>query len=145
MHSWMDVPSGDTAYYGNTLIHRNDFTVDPGEWVCLEVHARLNPDPSSSTGALLEVWKGDILVQRFDETGPLGYWIRDKFCPAGADGSECTNYPAPADTILDLQMRTTTALRLNAFWPQNYITEGPEGSVQYDHMVVATRRVGCLR
>jgi hypothetical protein len=26
-----------------------------------------------------------------------------------------------------------------------YITEGPAGSVTYDHMVIARARVGCLR
>jgi hypothetical protein len=46
---------------------------------------------------------------------------------------------------LDQQWRSTTALQLNYFWPQNYITQGPDGSVQYDEMVVATSRVGCLR
>jgi hypothetical protein len=145
MHTWMDSPSGDSAYYGNALIHQNSFTVDEERWVCLEVHVRLNPDPSSSAGAVLEVWKDDTLVQRFDQTGPMGYWIRDKFCPLGADGSECTDYPAAADTVLDLQFRSSQELHLNAFWPQNYITSGGrDGSVQYDHMVVATQRVACL-
>ena len=145
MHSWMAVPSGDTAYYGNGLVHQSSFTIDEGQWVCLEVHVKVNPGASSASGAVLEVWKNDLLVQSFTDAGPLGYWIRDKFSPTGADGQECTDYPAPADTVLDLQLRNTAALRLNAFWPQNYITEGPEGSVQYDHMVVATRYVGCLR
>jgi hypothetical protein len=145
MHSWMAQPSGSTAYYGNTLVHRNAFTVDEGQWVCLEVHVRLNPDPASSLGAVLEVWKDDLRVQRFDDAGPPGYWIRDKFCPQGADGTECTSYPAPADTVLDLRFRSSQSLHLNAFWPQNYVTAGTDGSVQFDDMVVATQRVGCLR
>jgi hypothetical protein len=145
MHSWMAQPTGSTAYYGNTLVHQSGFTVDEGRWVCLEVHVRLNPDPASGRGAVLEAWKDGALVQRFDDGGPMGYWIRDKFCPASADGVECTSYPAPADTVLDLRFRSTRALHLNAFWPQNYITSGPEGSVQYDDMVVASERVGCLR
>jgi hypothetical protein len=145
MHSWMAQPSGSTAYYGNALVHQNSFTIDEGRWVCLEVHIALNSDPSSARGAVLEVWKNDARVQRFDEAGPPGYWIRDKFCPRGADGTECTSYPAPANAILDLQFRNTPALQLNAFWPQNYITAGPDGSVQYDDMVVATQRLGCLQ
>lgn len=148
MHSWMADPVSDTgtAYYGNALVHRNDFTVDAGSWVCLEVHARLNTDMTSAAGAVLEVWKNDALVARFDETGPRGYWIRDKFCPEGVDGSECTDYPAPATEILDLQMRNDPGLRLNALWPQNYITaDGEEGTLAFDQMVVATRRVGCMR
>jgi len=91
---------------------------------------------------MLEVWKNDILVESFDENGPLGYWIRDKYCPGGADGSECTDYPAPATEILDLQLRNTTALQLNHFWPQNY---DADGTLIFDQMVVATRRVGCMQ
>ena len=147
MHSWMADPISDdgTAYYGNGLVHRNDFTVDEGSWVCLEVHVRLNPDPSSPAGAVLEVWKNDALMQSFTDAGPMGYWIRDKFCPEGADGSECTDYPAPFDQTLDLRLRNDPGLRLNAFWPQNYITGGSEGTLWFDQMVVATRRVGCMR
>ena len=147
MHTWMAEPVNDdgTAYYGNGMVHRNDFTVDPGTWVCLEVHVRLNTSPSSNAGALLEVWKNDELMRSFSAEGPMGYWIRDKFCPEGADGKECTDYPAPATQILDLQHRNTSDLRLNAFWPQNYITDDAMGTLTFDQMVVATERVGCLR
>jgi hypothetical protein len=142
----MAVPTNDgTSYYGNGLVHQNAFTIDEDSWVCLEVHVKLNPDPANATGAVLESWKNDVLVARFDDAGPLGYWIRDKFCPMGADGTECTDYPAPFTEILDLQFRTTTALKLNAFWPQNYITDPPEGTLTFDQMVVATTRIGCLR
>lgn len=147
MHSWMAVPdpASGTAYYGNPIVHMNDFTVDEARWVCLEVHVRLNPDPASGLGAMLEVWKGDALVQSFDDAGPVGYWIRDKFCPEGANGSDCTDYPAASDTILDLRFRTTTDLTLNAFWPQNYITDDAQGSMLLDQMIVATQRIGCMR
>jgi hypothetical protein len=147
MHSWMADPIVDdgTAYYGNGLVHRNDFTVDPESWVCLEVHVRLNTSGSGPAGGMLEVWKNDELMQSFGDDGPMGYWIRDKFCPDGADGSECTDYPAAFDQTLDLQLRSTTDLRLNAFWPQNYITDDAMGTLTFDQMVVATRRVGCMR
>jgi hypothetical protein len=147
MHSWMADPIADdgTAYYGNGLVHRNDFTVDPETWVCLEVHVRLNTAASSGAGAVLEVWKNDTLMRRFDDTGPMGWWIRDKFCPADSDGQECTDFPAPATEVLDLQYRNTTDLRLNAFWPQNYITDDATGTLTFDQMVVASRRVGCMR
>lgn len=146
MHSWMDVPSGSTAYYGNAVVHQNAFTVDEGSWVCLEVHVKLNTDLASGTGAMLEIWKNDALVRSFDDKGPLGYWIKDKFCPTGADGAECTNYPAPFDTVLDLQWRSTSSLQLDYFWPQNYITQaGTTAWVEYDDMVIAKTRVGCLQ
>jgi hypothetical protein len=146
MHSWMDQPQGSTAYYGNAIVHQNAFTVDEGSWVCLEVHVKLNTDLASGTGAMLEVWKNDALVQSFTDQGPMGYWIKDKFCPQGDDGTECTDYPAPFDTVLDLQWRSTNALELNYFWPQNYITDsGLTAYVQFDDMVIATSRVGCLQ
>lgn len=146
MHSWMDVPSGDTAYYGNSLVHDPDL-VATGDWQCIEIHVRLNPDPSSAAGAELALWVEDEVVVQFTDAAPLGYWIKDKFCPDEAIGTECTDYrPQSPDLVpLDLQLRSTTDLELNAFWPQNYITDGGGGSVWYDDMVIATRRVGCLR
>jgi hypothetical protein len=150
MHSFMEDPfppndPDNPAYYGNSMIHRNDFTVDDDSWVCLEVHVRLNDDLGSGGGAVIDVWKDDVRLVHFDDAGPMGYWIRDKFCPDGADGTECTDYPAPADEILDLQLRSTADLQLNAFWPQNYITDDAMGTLTFDQMVVATSRVGCLR
>jgi hypothetical protein len=148
MHSWMESPSGDSAYYGNALIHQNDLTVIDDQWMCIEIHIKTNPDAGSAAGAELGVWRDDILVQQFDHASPVGYWIRDKFCPMGADGSECTDYPPdPGTTMipLDLQYRSTPDLKVNAFWPQNYITEGPEGSVAFDDVVIATSRIGCIK
>jgi hypothetical protein len=46
---------------------------------------------------------------------------------------------------LDLQWRSTAALALDNFWPQNYITDAGAGSVWYDDMVVAKARVGCIQ
>ena len=116
--------------------------------MCLKVHVKLNTDPASSAGAAFDVWKNDVLIRHFGAQTPVGCWIKDKFCPAGADGAECTAYPslcAMPYVPLDQQWRSTTALQLDYFWPQNYNTQGPDGSVQYDDMVVATSRVGCLR
>jgi hypothetical protein len=146
MHSWMATPSNDgTSYYGNALVHKNDFTIDEGQWVCLELHVTLNPSAGSGAGAVLELWKHDAQVARFDDSGPMGYWIRDKFCPSWSDGSECTDFPAPANEILDFQARSTTAYGVNAFWPQNYISTGGQGTLRFDQMVVATSRIGCMR
>jgi hypothetical protein len=46
---------------------------------------------------------------------------------------------------LDLQFRSTLELKLSHFWPQNDISSGGPGSLWLDHMVLARRRVGCLR
>jgi len=147
MHSWMSPPSGSTAYYGNSLVHQKGFTAANDNWICLEIMVKVNPSPASGAGAELAVWKNDTLVQHFTDKAPLGYWIKDKFCPKGADNPTCTSYPPPPGTKLiplDLQLRSTTTLKLNYVWPQNYITAGAAGDVTYDDIVIAKARVGCL-
>ncbi len=149
MHSWMAQPSGSTAYYGNSLVHLKSLQAPGDQWMCIELHIKLNPSGANGKGAELGLWVNDKSIVQFTDTKPLGYWIKDKFCPTNADSPECTNYPPPSGTTmipLDLQYRSTTALKLNAFWPQNYITDaGASGSVWYDDMVVAKKRIGCLQ
>ena len=146
MHSWMDQPSGTTAYYGNAVIHDPSLTAKE-LWQCFEIHIKLNPAAASGAGAQLGVWVDDQSILQFTDTSPLGYWVKDKFCAETATGTECTDYRPANPTLvpLDLQYRSTTQLTLNAFWPQNYITSGGAGTVWYDDMVVAKRRVGCIR
>ena len=147
MHSWMDSPSGSTAYYGNAVIHQASLVVDDDQWMCIELHVKVNTDVASATGGELGIWKNDVSIQQFSGAAPLGYWIKDKFCPEGADSTACTDYPPAAGTTmiaLDLQWRSVDALKLNYFWPQNYITDPSTGVVRYDDMVVATSRIGCL-
>jgi hypothetical protein len=147
MHSWMDMPMGNTAYYGNAVVNQKAFTADDTTWICLEVHMKLNTDLSSGTGAVLEIWKNDGLIQHYDDQGPMGCWIKDKFCVSGTDGPECTNYPnlcLKPYVVLDQQWRSTASLPLNYFWPQNYITDTATGAVEFDDMVIAKSRVGCL-
>lgn len=146
MHSWMDQPSGATAYYGNSLIHEPSLTAKE-LWQCFEIHIKLNPDGASSAGAGLGVWVDDKSIIQFNDVGPVGYWVKDKFCPEAATGTECTDYRPAMPTLvpLDLQYRSTTQLKLNVFWPQNYITSGGAGAVWYDDMVVAKNRVGCIQ
>jgi hypothetical protein len=73
--------------------------------------------------------------------------VKDKFCPDKATGTECTMYRPSNPTLvpLDLQYRSTTALKINVFWPQNYITDTGSGSAYYDDMIVAKSRIGCIR
>jgi hypothetical protein len=148
MHSWMEVPSGDTAYYGNPVVHDASFRVDDDEWMCIELHVKLNTELDSGAGAELGIWKNDESIIQYTDRAPVGYWVRDKFCPESADSPSCTDYPPSAGTTLvplDFQSRTTTDLELNHVWPQNYITSGGAGSVWYDHLVVATARIGCMQ
>jgi hypothetical protein len=146
MQSWKSNPTGAVGdYYGNTLLHDADFRMQSNTWVCYEIHLKVNPDPTNDSGAVLEVWQNDALVRRFDDKGPRGYWVKDKFCPLDASGSECTAYrPAnPTQVLLDQQWRSASAMKVNYFWPQNYNTEDPNSTLMLDDMVVATKRIGC--
>ena len=66
--------------------------------MCVELHVKLNPDPSSAAGAELGAWLDGATIQQFSDQAPLGYWIKGQVCPEGADGTECTDYPPPAGT-----------------------------------------------
>jgi hypothetical protein len=46
---------------------------------------------------------------------------------------------------LDLQVRIIEELKLNYLWPQNYTTAEGQTTVWFDDIVIATRRIGCLR
>ena len=150
MHTWKapGEPTGSGSWYGNCAVHENDVYTRPGEWLCVEFMVKLNDDPNSAAGGELALWQNDQLVNHYTSDGPLGYWIRDKFCTVEADAASCLDYAPPegerAQEPLDLQWRTSTDLRLNWVWPQNYITEG-SGQIQYDDMVVATSRIGCIQ
>lgn len=148
MHSWMSVPMGSTAYYGNALINDVNLRWKTDAWMCVEIHSVLNPNPANTAGGVLELWIDDKSIVRFDDNGPKGYWVKDKFCPQGATLSSCSMYAPPPNqqnVILDRQLRSTSALKLNYFWPQNYITQGTPGDVLYDDMVLARSRIGCLQ
>jgi hypothetical protein len=146
MHSWKSNATGAVGdYFGNTLLNNAELLPQSGSWVCYEIHLKLNPVSTSGAGAMLQVWKNDTLVRSFDDSGPQGYWVRDKFCTDGADGTTCTVYRPtnPRWVLLDQQWRTTTALKINYFLPANYNTASTNSSLLVDDMVVASQRIGC--
>ena len=148
MHSWKLMPTGVRGdYWGNTLLHDPHFRLRSNTWECYEIHLKLNPNPASASGAVLEVWQNNHVVRRFDDRGPLGYWVRDKFCPVDATGTECTRYRSAGRplVLLDQRWRTSPALKINYFWPQNYNTASTDSSLLLADIVIATRRVGCLQ
>jgi hypothetical protein len=148
MHSWRSIPTGASGdYYGNTIVHSAEFPVQSNAWLCYEIHLRLNPDPTSNLDAMLELWRDDTLVRRYDTTGPMGYWVRDKFCPDGSASDECAPFrPAnPRLVPLDQQWRNSATLRITYIWPQHYNTSGTNSSILFDDLVVAHSRVGCIR
>ena len=59
---------------------------------------------------------------------------------------EVSNGKIRSDELLfTLAKATLSSKKLNAFWPQNYITDPAQGTLTLDQMVVATQRVGCIR
>ncbi|MBW2524504.1 MAG: hypothetical protein JRI23_10025 [Deltaproteobacteria bacterium] len=144
---WMgmqDSPGG--SYWGNTLIH-DTRVYATHDWQCVELHIRMNTDTGSNAGAELGIWLDDVSYVQYDDQGPVGRWLHDKFCRDTPNTSpSCTDYfPLdPPDVVLDLQWRTTTDLKINYFWPQNYITAANTGDVWFDDIVIATERVGCI-
>jgi hypothetical protein len=147
MRSWeANNPMGSSAY-GNTVVHRNDFATDDDRWHCVELMVRLNDAPDSAAGGELAFWLDDALMYHYTDTAPMGYWIRDKFCPGDADRRSCTDYAPPEDQrfqeVLNLQWRNSLDLRLNYLWLQNYVSSGT-GTVDFDDVVVATARIGCM-
>ena len=143
---WMNMHTCSSCggnYWCNELVEDNSFTADT-TWECIEVHLEINTDMNSDAGSMLEVWKNNNLVQSFSPNGPTGGWVQDHYCPSGSTASQC-QYSYVSIAAPDLQVRTTSALNINYFWPQNYITSGSSpGSVWYSNMVVATKRIGCL-
>ncbi len=144
MHSWSEPPS---SYWGNSLVHHSaaDYS---DEWICIEVYFKVNPSLNSGDGAELALWINDELVVDFTETTGLGYWVADKFCTEDSDLPSCMNYPPDEGeemVPLDLQVRIIEELKLNYFWPQNYTTVDEQTTVWFDDVVIATRRIGCLR
>src|SRR3989441_12752701 len=75
------------SYWGNALISRAAFMAVDNTWACLEVHAKLNTDMASDAGAVLEVWKNDLLIQRFPDTAGGGGWGQEHLWPPGGPGS----------------------------------------------------------
>lgn len=147
MRSWMDSPSGNQAYYGNSVLHDPSARARADAWLCVELHVKLNSDPASSAGGQLAVWIDDQLKRRYTNTSPQGYWVRDKFCPSDSVDKECTDFRTSNMPLvpLDLQFRRTNDLKINYVWLQNYITDPGSGSLWFDDVVVARRRIGCIR
>lgn len=147
MRSWQDPPpTGNSGFFGNNVLHDTRAMASDGEWDCVELHVKMN-EPSSASGGELSVWTNDILLRQFSNQSPLGYWVRDKFCPNDTTDRACTDFkPAnPALVPLDLRWRTTSALKVNHIWMNNYLSGGASGAMWMDDVVVAKRRIGCIR
>ncbi len=158
VYPWTSIPTGEACGRGGQtrlrrlatitvepLLHNVEFQMQSDSPGSTRSTSKLNSDPSTDAGAALEVWQNDSRVRRFDDTGPLGYWVKDKFCPLDSDGIECITYRPANPTLvpLDQKWRTTRALKINYFWPQNYNDASTSSSLLLDDLVLATQPIGC--
>jgi hypothetical protein len=132
---WMGMHGGPTDYWGNHLIRDPSLVFTRDRWTCVEVMAKMN-DPVTAYNGELALWVDGTLVSHLGAGFPIGTWTGGVFTPSGL-----------GEPFEGFQWRNDTALTLNWFWLQHYATKDPPGyvgHVLFDHIVLATSRVGCL-
>jgi len=124
-----------TEYWGNLLIYDPTLTLIRDRWTCVEVMAKLNEPVTESNGELA-LWIDGIRLSHLGPGFPKGSWRGGIFTPSHV-----------GEPFNGFQWRNDPALQLNWFTLQHYVTEDPpgyEGLVLFDHVVLATSRIGCL-
>lgn len=132
---WMGMGGGPINYWGNFLIHDPMLTITRDQWTCVEVMAKMNEPVAESNGELA-LWIDGALVSHLGPGFPKGRWTGGIFTP--------NRFGKPFEGF---QWRNDQALQLNWFMLQHYTTKDPPGyvgHVLYDHVVLATSRIGCL-
>ncbi|MEO8589819.1 MAG: T9SS type A sorting domain-containing protein [Flavobacteriales bacterium] len=128
-------PNGDC--WGNVLI-KGDSVARPvpfDQWLCVEMMIKLN-DPDTAHNGELRIWHNSEEVGYWGPGFPTGHWLWDKFYITAGE--------AP---FQGFRWRTDAALNLNYLWIEYYDDTSPAGishHILYDHLVVATERIGPL-
>ena len=126
---------GQHSNFGDWLLNTVglNFTVDA--WFCQEMRVKLN-SPTTSLNGEQQVWVDNTQIGWWGEGFPLGAWSFDIWFTPGAGTTPFHGF----------RWRTTTALRLNWVWLQNYTGDNDMLTkvLKVDHVVVARRRIGCL-
>jgi hypothetical protein len=126
--------SGDGSYWGNTLLNNPSVTVAAGQWVCVEQMVKLNT-PGSMNGEHA-IWLNGTKVSHLGQGFPNGRWSGGNFIqdPSGS----------PFEGI---RWRTDSNLKFTYIWLQNYSpnNNSGQGSMKFDHLVVAKTYIGCLQ
>ncbi len=133
---WMGMRGGrPTEYWGNLMIYDPTLTLIRDRWTCVEVMAKMNEPVTESNGELA-LWIDGIRLSHLGPGFPNGSWRGGIFIPSHV-----------GEPFKGFQWRNDPALQLNWFTLQHYVTEDPlgyEGHVLFDHVVLATSRIGCL-
>lgn len=132
---WMGMRGGPSGDWGNWLINDPSLVIQRDRWTCIEIMAKLNQPVAASNGELA-LWMDGKLVSHLQRGSPVGTWAGGIFTPnSGGEPFE------------GFQWRSDPALALNWLWLLHYSTKDPPGyvgSLFFDHVVLATSRVGCL-
>lgn len=122
-------------HYGNSFVNDPAVFIDMNSWNCIEVELKLNDDVGSFDGEIA-MWINGKLVSHVMK-GTLGTWDEDNFKPD--DGGQAFE---------GFQWRNDENLPINYFQILHFVDSDAEGqinSVNYDHIVLATRYIGPLK
>jgi hypothetical protein len=139
---WMEMRGFESSppFYGNSFINDSNFSVNRGQWICVELMVKMNY-PTTERNGEQAVWingqpwfMGGQFVSHLGEGFPNGYWIWDNFYPdIGSPPFE------------GFRWRTVEDLDINYFWLQFYISTAPNGyisKVWFDDIVIAQEYIG---
>jgi hypothetical protein len=133
---WMGMRAApDGNYWGNTLLNNPNVTGRRGQWMCVEHMVKLNSPVTAANGEHA-IWLDGQKVSHLGEGFPNGTWTWGNF----------TQNPS-GSPFEGFRWRSTTTLRLNWIWLQNYSPDDPAGfaaDMKFDHVVAAKRYIGCL-
>ncbi len=147
---------GHANYYGNVFRPQDQAPLPTDAWVCIEVHAKANR-VGQSDGALAFYVDGE-LVGDYRPNVPEGTWLRESFHAGGCEFSACET-PTPFEgfdfrsspdvgfksLFLDAYYEQGSAARKRMYLEEQGLTVSTEQVVEYDDVVVASERVGCMQ
>lgn len=134
--------SADGRYWGNSIRPAQPILIPKEKWICVEFMVKLNSSPDEHDGELA-LWI-DGQPKLYCRKGvPRGPWSGMGFVVLDEGGEPFEGF----------RWRTSNELKLNYFWLEHYVTEGPFrqnrvakpnpiNRVWFDEVVVATDYIG---
>jgi hypothetical protein len=132
---WTEMhPGSDGIYWGNGLLNNPQVTGREDQWMCVEHMVRLN-NPVWERNGEHAIWIDGVKVSHLGPGFPTGTWDGGNF------------YPGSGTPFEGFRWRSDPNLKINYLWLQTYAPNDPAGvsaEIKYDHVVAATRYIGCL-
>ena len=147
---------GNTYYYGNKFSAAKKTPLERARWNCIEIHAKANT--IGKKDGELSLWINDELVENFRPGHPDGSWLRARFFTDNCHYLACTE-PKPFEgfdfrssdkvkfrqIFLDAYNQKNTFARKKKNMLKNGIDVIDTQMIDYDDLVVATERIGCMK